>query len=263
MTHCRVPPEPSVRARERNERSLFHSIGRCVRVEERQRPHTTYTVTRGETGPAAAGPPLCAADRRNNIELRVKYERPRRGALREHHFSVLPNDNAPAPVPGGAGRGRLSPRPSFAYAPAAAARRAYARRLRRSRSKRFMLKNSRRIIAITDCARANAGRRSVWEPPTSMEILNPPRCGRAARYANGKLFITIERLRASAVIYVVAAPPPRLAGNRRLVRRMRARAPLRCITRAKSGFSETNCVLAISRESDAVFSINCQSTRRL
>ncbi|GBP55786.1 hypothetical protein EVAR_50202_1 [Eumeta japonica] len=43
MIHCRVPPEPSVRARARNERSLFHSIGRCVRVEERQRPHTTYT----------------------------------------------------------------------------------------------------------------------------------------------------------------------------------------------------------------------------
>ncbi|GBP62020.1 hypothetical protein EVAR_46049_1 [Eumeta japonica] len=43
MTHCRVPPEPSVRARARNERSLFHSIDRCVRVEERQRPHTTYT----------------------------------------------------------------------------------------------------------------------------------------------------------------------------------------------------------------------------
>ncbi|GBP74158.1 hypothetical protein EVAR_53348_1 [Eumeta japonica] len=43
MTHCPVPPEPSVRARARNERSLFHSIGRCVRVEERQRPHTTCT----------------------------------------------------------------------------------------------------------------------------------------------------------------------------------------------------------------------------
>ncbi|GBP62860.1 hypothetical protein EVAR_44715_1 [Eumeta japonica] len=38
-----VPPEPSVRARTQNVRSLFHSIGRCVRVEERQRPHTTYT----------------------------------------------------------------------------------------------------------------------------------------------------------------------------------------------------------------------------
>ncbi|GBP17807.1 Probable protein phosphatase 2C T23F11.1 [Eumeta japonica] len=43
MSHCRIPPEPSVRARTRNERSLFNSIGRCVRVEERQRPHTTYT----------------------------------------------------------------------------------------------------------------------------------------------------------------------------------------------------------------------------
>ncbi|GBP63686.1 hypothetical protein EVAR_82046_1 [Eumeta japonica] len=43
MTHCRVPPEPSARARALNERPLFHSIGRCVRVEERQRPHTTYT----------------------------------------------------------------------------------------------------------------------------------------------------------------------------------------------------------------------------
>ncbi|GBP05294.1 hypothetical protein EVAR_76739_1 [Eumeta japonica] len=43
MSHCRVPPEPSVRARARNERSLFHSIDRCVREEERQRPHTTYT----------------------------------------------------------------------------------------------------------------------------------------------------------------------------------------------------------------------------
>ncbi|GBP47076.1 hypothetical protein EVAR_29679_1 [Eumeta japonica] len=43
MTHCHVPPEPSVRARARNERFLFHPIGRCVRVEERQRPHTTYT----------------------------------------------------------------------------------------------------------------------------------------------------------------------------------------------------------------------------
>ncbi|GBP16858.1 hypothetical protein EVAR_13238_1 [Eumeta japonica] len=43
MTHCRVPPEPSVRARPRNERPLFHSIGRFVRVEERQQPHTTYT----------------------------------------------------------------------------------------------------------------------------------------------------------------------------------------------------------------------------
>ncbi|GBP20978.1 hypothetical protein EVAR_9549_1 [Eumeta japonica] len=30
MTHCRVPPEPSVRARARNERSLFHSVGRCL-----------------------------------------------------------------------------------------------------------------------------------------------------------------------------------------------------------------------------------------
>ncbi|GBP10448.1 hypothetical protein EVAR_76315_1 [Eumeta japonica] len=40
---CRVTSEPSVRARARNERSLFHSIGRCVREEERQRPHTTYT----------------------------------------------------------------------------------------------------------------------------------------------------------------------------------------------------------------------------
>ncbi|GBP47598.1 hypothetical protein EVAR_30312_1 [Eumeta japonica] len=28
MTHCRVPSEPSARARARNERSLFHSIGR-------------------------------------------------------------------------------------------------------------------------------------------------------------------------------------------------------------------------------------------
>ncbi|GBP37527.1 hypothetical protein EVAR_28779_1 [Eumeta japonica] len=46
MTHCRVPPEPSVRARARNERSLFHSIGQCVRIEERQRPHTTYTCAR-------------------------------------------------------------------------------------------------------------------------------------------------------------------------------------------------------------------------
>ncbi|GBP41488.1 hypothetical protein EVAR_24406_1 [Eumeta japonica] len=45
MSHCRVPPEPSVRARAWNERSLFHSIGRCVRVEERQRPHTPYTST--------------------------------------------------------------------------------------------------------------------------------------------------------------------------------------------------------------------------
>ncbi|GBP21282.1 hypothetical protein EVAR_11677_1 [Eumeta japonica] len=43
MTHCRVPPGPSVRARAWNERSFFHSMGRCVRVEERQRPHTTYT----------------------------------------------------------------------------------------------------------------------------------------------------------------------------------------------------------------------------
>ncbi|GBP67742.1 hypothetical protein EVAR_40513_1 [Eumeta japonica] len=43
MTHCRVPPEPSVRARARNERYLFHSIGRCVQEEERQRPHTTHT----------------------------------------------------------------------------------------------------------------------------------------------------------------------------------------------------------------------------
>ncbi|GBP08397.1 hypothetical protein EVAR_77104_1 [Eumeta japonica] len=43
MTHCRVPLVPSVRARARNKRSLFHSIGRCVRVEEKQRPHTTYT----------------------------------------------------------------------------------------------------------------------------------------------------------------------------------------------------------------------------
>ncbi|GBP24806.1 hypothetical protein EVAR_14139_1 [Eumeta japonica] len=43
VTHYPVPPEPSARARARNERSLFHSIGRCVRVEERQRPHTTYT----------------------------------------------------------------------------------------------------------------------------------------------------------------------------------------------------------------------------
>ncbi|GBP83587.1 Transmembrane protein 181 [Eumeta japonica] len=44
MTHCRVPPEPSARARARNKRSLFHSIGRCVRVEERQQPNTTYTT---------------------------------------------------------------------------------------------------------------------------------------------------------------------------------------------------------------------------
>ncbi|GBP14838.1 hypothetical protein EVAR_91993_1 [Eumeta japonica] len=40
MTHCRVPPEP---ASERGTSDLFHFIGRCVRVEERQRPHTTYT----------------------------------------------------------------------------------------------------------------------------------------------------------------------------------------------------------------------------
>ncbi|GBP20215.1 hypothetical protein EVAR_82088_1 [Eumeta japonica] len=45
MTHCRVPHEPRVRARARNERPLFHSIGRCVRVEKSQRPHTTYTST--------------------------------------------------------------------------------------------------------------------------------------------------------------------------------------------------------------------------
>ncbi|GBP35042.1 hypothetical protein EVAR_75245_1 [Eumeta japonica] len=44
MTHCRVPPEPSVRARAQIERSLCHSVDRCVRVEERQRPHTTYTA---------------------------------------------------------------------------------------------------------------------------------------------------------------------------------------------------------------------------
>ncbi|GBP67443.1 hypothetical protein EVAR_49337_1 [Eumeta japonica] len=44
MTHYRVPPKPSVRAKVQNERSLFHAIGRCVRVEERQRPHTTYTI---------------------------------------------------------------------------------------------------------------------------------------------------------------------------------------------------------------------------
>ncbi|GBP92719.1 hypothetical protein EVAR_66040_1 [Eumeta japonica] len=43
MTHCRVPSQPSVRARARNERSLFHSIVRRVRVEERQRLHTTFT----------------------------------------------------------------------------------------------------------------------------------------------------------------------------------------------------------------------------
>ncbi|GBP27370.1 hypothetical protein EVAR_18847_1 [Eumeta japonica] len=45
MTHCRVPPEPSVRARARNERCLFHSIGRCVRVEERQRPHNLHWLS--------------------------------------------------------------------------------------------------------------------------------------------------------------------------------------------------------------------------
>ncbi|GBP60728.1 hypothetical protein EVAR_47466_1 [Eumeta japonica] len=44
MTHCRVPSDSSVRARARNERSVFHSMGRCVRVEKRQRPHT-YTPT--------------------------------------------------------------------------------------------------------------------------------------------------------------------------------------------------------------------------
>ncbi|GBP75377.1 hypothetical protein EVAR_34743_1 [Eumeta japonica] len=42
MTLCRVPSEPSARARAWDERSLFHSIGPFVRVEERQRPHTTY-----------------------------------------------------------------------------------------------------------------------------------------------------------------------------------------------------------------------------
>ncbi|GBP55386.1 hypothetical protein EVAR_45708_1 [Eumeta japonica] len=47
MTHCRVPSEPSVPVRARNKRSLFHSIGRCVREEERQRPHTTYTLRSG------------------------------------------------------------------------------------------------------------------------------------------------------------------------------------------------------------------------
>ncbi|GBP51664.1 hypothetical protein EVAR_48287_1 [Eumeta japonica] len=55
MTHCRVPPEPSVRARARNESSLFHSIGRCVRVEERQRPHTTYTQLPTHWGCCAMG----------------------------------------------------------------------------------------------------------------------------------------------------------------------------------------------------------------
>ncbi|GBP71602.1 hypothetical protein EVAR_10815_1 [Eumeta japonica] len=58
MIHCHVPPEPSVRARawktERHDRPKrsacdasisFHSIGRCIRVEERQRQRTTYTAT--------------------------------------------------------------------------------------------------------------------------------------------------------------------------------------------------------------------------
>ncbi|GBP94359.1 Immediate early response 3-interacting protein 1 [Eumeta japonica] len=44
MTHCRVPPEPSVRARARNERFLFHSIGRCVRVRERESGRTQPTL---------------------------------------------------------------------------------------------------------------------------------------------------------------------------------------------------------------------------
>ncbi|GBP96170.1 hypothetical protein EVAR_98226_1 [Eumeta japonica] len=42
MTHCRVPPEPSVSERARNERSLpLHRPMRPSR--KRQRPHTTYT----------------------------------------------------------------------------------------------------------------------------------------------------------------------------------------------------------------------------
>ncbi|GBP36642.1 hypothetical protein EVAR_35226_1 [Eumeta japonica] len=54
MTHCRVPSEPSesgtiegtigLSARLVTHLSLFHSIGRCVRAEERQRPHTTTLV---------------------------------------------------------------------------------------------------------------------------------------------------------------------------------------------------------------------------
>ncbi|GBP48232.1 hypothetical protein EVAR_96821_1 [Eumeta japonica] len=43
MTHCRVPLEPSVRARARTERSLFHSIGRCDQVEERDSGRTQPT----------------------------------------------------------------------------------------------------------------------------------------------------------------------------------------------------------------------------
>ncbi|GBP65118.1 hypothetical protein EVAR_5264_1 [Eumeta japonica] len=79
MTHCRVPPEPSVRARARDKRlrgtigksvrlmthlSLIHSIGRCVRVEEeRQRQHTTYTYNNygrvvGQQNRPACKPPV-------------------------------------------------------------------------------------------------------------------------------------------------------------------------------------------------------------
>ncbi|GBP75245.1 hypothetical protein EVAR_45444_1 [Eumeta japonica] len=82
MTHCRVPPEPSVRARARNERSLFHSIGRCDRVEERQRPHATYTATRAPTRVVSACD--AAPDPLSN----KKYKRMVLGPLRETAVSA-------------------------------------------------------------------------------------------------------------------------------------------------------------------------------
>ncbi|GBO98345.1 hypothetical protein EVAR_24_1 [Eumeta japonica] len=72
MTHCRVPPEPSVRVRAQNERSLFHSISRCVLVEERQRPHTTYTQARVH------------CRRRTTFVDAVRAARRRREELTEH-----------------------------------------------------------------------------------------------------------------------------------------------------------------------------------
>ncbi|GBP35922.1 Protein pellino [Eumeta japonica] len=79
MTHCRVPLEPSVRARVRNELSLFHSIGRCVRVEERQRPHTTYTYNGY----------LPAGERGRRRSKFVLYRRPQaNGVRRSKHYVV-------------------------------------------------------------------------------------------------------------------------------------------------------------------------------
>ncbi|GBP19672.1 hypothetical protein EVAR_75644_1 [Eumeta japonica] len=84
MTHCHVPPEPSVRAKARNKRSLFYSIGRCVRVEERQQPHTTYTIrtlcraalsgTLRKRAQKCKSPPRECLDVENNLRITTRSD---------------------------------------------------------------------------------------------------------------------------------------------------------------------------------------------